>query len=188
MLLARNTFQQLQFQEHYRQCGEDVELCLDIRQHLNQQVWLCAGASGIHESESTRQHQESSEQLSEDRARMRARYNRFINEASADQLRLDLRCMQREAELLREIRLSSASSDKSEALKRAEEISNLQAKLNEEKQTTTSLQLHRLRLEQDLEQLLVDQRMHASETREIETLRRELEKLSQSWIPPRLRQ
>ena len=96
--------------------------------------------------------------------------------------------MQREAELLREIRLSSASSDKSEALKRAEEISNLQAKLNEEKQTTTSLQLHRLRLEQDLEQLLVDQRMHASETREIETLRRELEKLSQSWIPPRLRQ
>ena len=180
MLLARNTFQQLRLQEQYRQCGEDVELCLDLRQHLNKQVWLCAGASGIHESESTRQNQESPEYLSEDRARMRARYHRFINEASTEQLQLELRSSQREAELLREI-------GQSEAHRRSEEISNLRTKLNTEKKLTTSLQVHRLRLEQDLEQLLTEQRMHVSETREIETLRRELESVSQSWIPPRLR-
>ena len=188
MLLARNTFQQVRFKEHYRQCGEDVELCLDLRQHLNKQVWLCAGASGIHESQTTRQNQESPEYLSEDRVRMRARYHRFINEASTEQLQLELRSSQREAELMREIGQSNALTDKSEAQRKSEEISNLKTKLNTEKKLTTSLQVHRLRLEQDLEQLLTEQRMHASETREIETLRRELEKLSQSWIPPRLRQ
>jgi len=187
MLLARNTFQQLRLQEHYRQCGEDVELCLDLRQHLNQQVWLCVGASGIHESESTRKNQEIPEYLSEDQVRMRARYHRFINEASADQLQVELRCSQREAELYREIGQSNTQSGKSEALRISEEISSLKTELNAEKQITTSLQLHRLRLEQDLEQLLIEQRMFLSETREMEALRRKLASLSQGWIPPRLR-
>jgi GT2 family glycosyltransferase len=194
MLLARNTFQELRFQEQYRQCGEDVELCLDLRQHLNKQVWLCVGASGIHESETTRQHQESSEQLSEDRVRMRARYHRFINEVSSDQLQLELRCSQREVEILKEIGQSNAlallEKQESEArreFEEIEEISNLKAQLNSEKQTTTSLQLYRLRLEQDLEQLQIEKRMHLSEVREIEALRQQLDSLSQGWIPPRLR-
>jgi GT2 family glycosyltransferase len=187
MLLARNTFQKLRFQEHYRQCGEDVELCLDLRQHLNKQAWLCVGASGIHEPESTRQNQEIPEYLSEDRARMRSRYHRFVKEASADQLQLELRCSQREAEILREIRQSNALSDKSEAQRKSDEIANLKTELKAEKQITTSLHQHRLRLEQDLEQLLIEQRMYLSEAREIEALRRKLDSLSQGWIPPRLR-
>ena len=180
MLLARNTFQQLRFQEQYRQCGEDVELCLDLRQHLNQQVWLCAGASGIHESETTRQSQENQAYLSEDRARMRARYHQFFSEASANQLQIELRNSQREAELSKAIILS-------ETERKSEEISKLKIEINAEKHSTISLQLHRLRLEQELNQLRTEQRNAISEAKEVESLKRELASLSQSWLPPRLR-
>ena len=57
--------------ELYGVCGEDVELCLDVQQHLNKQVWLCAEAHAIHEAESTRAQQPEQAGNSEDLLRLR---------------------------------------------------------------------------------------------------------------------
>ena len=187
MLLARNTFQQLRFQEQYRQCGEDVELCLDLRQRLNQQVWLCAGASGIHESETTREKQEKQDYLSEDKVRMRARYCQFLSEASTDQLQLELRNSQREADILRQVVQSKTLANNSETQLNLKQISELKIELTAEKKLTTSLHLNRLQLEQDLKQLQVEQRKLTSNIKELESINRKYESLSQSWLPPRLR-
>jgi GT2 family glycosyltransferase len=171
MLLLRTTFEQLRFQEAYNQCGEDVELCLDLRQQLNLQVWLCAQASGLHESESTRKQQERRDDVSADLARMRARYRQFLDNASAQQLQIDLASSQREAEALRELR----------------QVADLKTELREAQQRSAALQLNRLRLEQEVEQLRAEQRQQRSNSQELGSLRRELERLSDSWIPPRLR-
>jgi GT2 family glycosyltransferase len=171
MLLRRSTFQQLRFQEAYNQCGEDVELCLDLRQQLNLEVWLCAQASGLHESESTRKQQERRDDVSADLARMRARYRRFLDNASAQQLQIDLASSQREAEALKELN----------------QVSDLKTELSATKQLTAALQLNRLRLEQELEQLRAEQRQQCSERQQLEAMKRELDRLSHSWIPPRLR-
>ena len=187
MLLARNTFQQLRFQEHYRQCGEDVELCLDLRQHLNQHVWLCAGASGIHESETTRKKQENHDYVSEDKVRMRARYCQFLSEASTNQLQLELRNSQQEADILRQVVQSKALENMSETQLNLKEISDLKIELNAEKKMTTSLHLNRLQLEQDLKQLQTEQRKLISDLKELESINLKHATLSQSWIPPRLR-
>jgi GT2 family glycosyltransferase len=187
MLLARNTFQQLRFQEQYRQCGEDVELCLDLRQHLNQHVWLCAGASGIHESETTREKQENQDYLSEDKVRMRARYCQFLSEASTDQLQLELRNSQQEAHLLRKVVQSRSIENKSESLKKSELISKLESELDTEKKTTTKLHLHRLKLEQDISQLQSELRNQMAQLKELNAMTEKAEAPSKSWILPRLR-
>ena len=175
MLLRRSTFQQLRFQEAYNQCGEDVELCLDLRQQLNLEVWLCAQASGLHESESTRKQQERRDDASADLVRMRARYHRFLDNASAQHLQIDLASSQREAEALRET-VQTANAD-----------TELQKELSAAKQLAAALQLNQLRLEQELAQLRAEQRQERSTNQELESLRRELDRLSHSWIPPRLR-
>ena len=52
--ISRNDFLELSYNTNYQVCGEDVELCLDVQEHMNQQVWLCNQATAIHESETTR--------------------------------------------------------------------------------------------------------------------------------------
>ena len=73
--------------ELYGVCGEDVELCLDVQQHLNKQVWLCAEAHAIHEAESTRAQQPEQAGNSEDLLRLRSRYHNYLAQANTEQLR-----------------------------------------------------------------------------------------------------
>ena len=103
MLLRRKHFLEMRFNESYKVCGEDVDLCLDVRERLKLEVWYCPAASGIHESESTRQQQENQEAQSEDLSRMRMRHRQFIEQANETQLLNDLLASTREAESLRDV-------------------------------------------------------------------------------------
>ncbi|QPN71488.1 glycosyltransferase family 2 protein [Synechococcus sp. CBW1108] len=87
--------------EQYRVCGEDVELCLDVQQHLGKQVWLCAEAHAIHEAESTREQEPEQAANSEDLLRLRSRYHSYLAQASAEQLRRLLEQQQGESLQLR---------------------------------------------------------------------------------------
>lgn len=89
--------------EQYLVCGEDVELCLDVQQHLGKQVWLCAEARAIHEAESTRSQQPEQAANSEDLLRLRSRYHQYLAEANAEQLRLLLLQQQIESLQLRQV-------------------------------------------------------------------------------------
>jgi len=103
MLLRRKHFLEMRFNKSYKVCGEDVDLCLDVRERLKLEVWYCPAASGIHESESTRQQQENQEAQSEDLSRMRMRHRQFIEQANETQLLNDLLASTREAESLRDV-------------------------------------------------------------------------------------
>ena len=54
MLSKKTILDQINFNELYKVCGEDVELCLDMRQYLKKQIHFFYDFSAIHESASTR--------------------------------------------------------------------------------------------------------------------------------------
>ena len=75
---------------NYKVCGEDVELCLAMRQQLQLNVMYCPRFSGEHGGEATRSHEENQGGNSEDLTRMRVLHERFLNTANPDQLRVEL--------------------------------------------------------------------------------------------------
>lgn len=99
--IRRSDLQTLNLNEAYAVCGEDVELCLDVQQHLGKQVWLCAEAQAIHQGESTRAQQPGQGANPHDQERLRLRYMAFVKHASTDQLRLMLCRQQWESAQLR---------------------------------------------------------------------------------------
>ena len=101
--IRRRDFLKHPYNTSYKVCGEDVELCLDVQEYLHQQVWLCNQATAIHESETTRSQQPNQSNNSADMLRLRVRTKSFIEQASADQLRLMLGQQQRESEQLRDL-------------------------------------------------------------------------------------
>ena len=82
--------------------GEDVELCLDVQQHLGKQVWLCTAATAIHEAETTRRQDPRQAGNSADQLRLRARTRHFLDHTTEEQLRVLLQQQQLEAQLLRD--------------------------------------------------------------------------------------
>jgi GT2 family glycosyltransferase len=99
--IRRSDLQTLGLNEAYAVCGEDVELCLDVQQHLGKQVWLCAEAQAIHQGESTRTQQPGQGANPHDQERLQLRYQAFVQQASPDQLRLMLGRQQWESTQLR---------------------------------------------------------------------------------------
>ena len=133
--------------EHYRVCGEDVEVCLDVQQHLGKQVWICAEAHAIHEAESTREQQPDQAANSEDLLRLRSRYHSYLAQASAEQLRRLLAQQQSESQQLRQLlqERHALLDDRRAALEM-----ELQ-KLRQDAQAIDDLQEERLRLKSLLE-------------------------------------
>lgn len=133
--------------EHYRVCGEDAELCLDVQQHLGKQVWLCAKAHAIHEAESTRKQQPDQAANSEDLLRLRSRYHSYLAQASTEQLRRLLAQQQSESQQLRQLlqERHALLEDRRAALEM-----ELQ-KLRQDAQAIDDLQEERLRLKSLLE-------------------------------------
>ena len=99
--IERNTFLQHPFNSEYEVNGEDVELCLDVQEHLGQQVWLCTEASAIHNAETTRSQDPLQRGNSVDELRLRARTRQFLCNSTGEQLRVLLQQQQRESQLLR---------------------------------------------------------------------------------------
>ena len=136
--IARHDFQQHPFNETYIVCGEDVELCMDVQQDLKKQVWLCAEATAVHESETTRSQDESQAGNSEDQMRLRARVKAFIEQASKKQLKTLLMQQQRESMHLRDLVAGQLGEE-------------LQLEREEQEKVLLDLREERLRLKQQLE-------------------------------------
>ena len=136
--IARHDFQQHPFNETYIVCGEDVELCMDVQQDLKKQVWLCAEATAVHESETTRSQDESQAGNSEDQMRLRARVKAFIEQASKKQLKTLLMQQQRESMHLRDLVAGQLGEE-------------LKLEREEQEKVLLDLREERLRLKQQLE-------------------------------------
>ncbi len=54
MLMRKADFLAVGMRESFRACGEDVALCLDIREQLGKAVYLASDVTGIHDEKSTR--------------------------------------------------------------------------------------------------------------------------------------
>ena len=143
MLIRRQHFHTLGFNTEYRVCGEDVELCLAMREHLELNVVYCPLFSGEHISEATRSNEDSQRSNSEDLTRMRGLHERFLNAASSNQLRIELAASVIEADVLRSMHVVQS--------KHAENVKN-NSNDNHWEDQTHALQLARLKLEQKLKQ------------------------------------
>ena len=139
MLIRRNHFTSLRFGTSYRVCGEDVGLCLDLRQKLGLEVWYCPGFSGLHEAESTRSKTPEQQGNTEDLSTMRQLHREFIEAAKKPQLRQELMASVAEAEALRTIKEPPESH------------TALKEELRHWRDNSHSLQLQRLQLEQKLQ-------------------------------------
>ena len=133
MLIRRNHFSSLRFGTHYRVCGEDVGLCLDLRLKLGLEVFYCPGFSGRHDSESTRATIPGQQGNEEDLSAMRQLHDKFIKSTKKTQLRQELSASIAEAEVLREL---------------LEELAELKKDLLYYNDMSHSLQIHCLQLEQ----------------------------------------
>ena len=162
MLLKREHFQSLRFQTKYHVCGEDVELCLDLRQKLNLSIWYCPEFSGRHDSESTRAQTTDQQGNSEDLTRMRQRRREFLEAATKLQLNEELSASVAEAEALRSLETHRQNEGeeisqhlsvlKDSVLKDAEEDNPLKREIQHWREQSHALQLTRLRLEKELKE------------------------------------
>ena len=155
--IERNTFLQHPFNSAYEVNGEDVELCLDVQEHLGQQVWLCTEASAIHNAETTRSQEPLQAGNSADQLRLRTRTRHFLDQATGQQLRVLLQQQQRESQLLRDlVRDDLPRLQAKEARLRAleQEFGNaeeLRQRLEEQDTVLLSLREERLRLRDQLD-------------------------------------
>ena len=86
MLSKKTILDQINFNELYKVCGEDVELCLDMRQYLKKQIHFFYDFSAIHESASTRKEFPEQQQNNNDKLRLKKRYKRFLKQARSEEL------------------------------------------------------------------------------------------------------
>ena len=96
MLIRKSTFDERPLDESYLRCGEDVQLNLDLREKLKGRVMLCPGMSGVHLESATRAENNEAGNISADIAKMKIRRNLFLDQASQEQLRVELSMSARE--------------------------------------------------------------------------------------------
>jgi len=159
-LMRHEHFQALRFQTDYKVCGEDVELCLDLRERLGLNIVYCPSFSGVHASEATRSQTEGQDGNSEDMSRMRIRRKQFLDQATSQQLADELFVEALQAEVLRSVELGRQRGERQQQLLQAsapqqqllQQIKQLQEELASWQGKCHSLQLTRLRLQQSLKQ------------------------------------
>ena len=153
VLMQRDTFLKLRFNETYQRCGEDVELNLDLRQSLLGQVLLCPEMSGIHAESSTRQELGESGSTSQDLVQMRARRRLFLEQASSTQLLVELRMANRERMLNnRAIQRQLQEIDQQrQTLELDSQLSRLQKDRDHWRRQAQMLQLEALRLQDSVQ-------------------------------------
>ncbi len=110
MLIKKDNFLKLNFNSSYKVCGEDIELCLDLRQILGLNIFYCPEASGVHLSSVTREKMNQFGDNQHDMQRMRLRRQSFLEQANKAQLKQELAAVNLEAKELRKILLQRADS------------------------------------------------------------------------------
>ena len=143
MLMKREHFKSLKFQTAYKVCGEDIELCLDLRQTFKLTIWYCPDFSGRHDSESTRSQTTDQQGNSEDLTRMRQRRREFLDVASKTQLEEELAASITEAEALR----SLETHRQNEGREISELLSNLKKQKSDLEKQKSKLEKQKSKLE-----------------------------------------
>ena len=139
MLIRREDFLAICFDESCQVHGEDTTLCFALRQKTGLDVLVCPACSGIHDPSTTRSLISGQDGNSYDIDHLRARRRQFLEQASDVELRKELWSATREAHVLRSL---ANVDDETLLLHWRNEVNRLQ--------------LHRLRLEQDIRQLRQD--------------------------------
>ena len=143
MVINKDDFLKLKLNENYQACGEDIELCLNVRENLNKSIWYCAQASGIHEAETTRKQSNGQQANSADLAKLRERHRRFLQNCDRENLRIEYESTCKESESMRDLILNRPNPiDQENMIKNLEDqlltkesmmqaqINTLQEKLN----------------------------------------------------------
>ena len=134
MLIRRDDFLAIRFDESCQVHGEDTTLCFELRQKTGLDVLVCPACSGIHDPSTTRSLVSGQDGNSHDIDHLRARRRQFLEQASDVELRKELWSATREAHVLRS-------------------LANVDDEVLHWRNQVHRLQLHRLRLEQDIRQL-----------------------------------
>lgn len=146
MLTRRKEFLKILFQEKYKRCGEDVELCLDFQEKLNLKVAYAPEFSGIHSVSKTRKEKGQYGNDSEDLTKMRSRRRQFLETISREYLINELMAYKRESEQLSSL-LHSQITDR--------EVNTLTIKneIDYWKNQAHTLQINRIRQSSEIEKL-----------------------------------
>jgi len=99
--MRRTDFLELELAESFHVCGEDMLLSLQTRSILHKQVLYCPAMSGVHDAESTRSQFEEQHGHDDDMTRIRSGWLEMLQRADKDNLLVELRAAQDEAEDLR---------------------------------------------------------------------------------------
>ena len=156
MMIRKTTFNQQPFDESYKRCGEDVQFNLDLREKLQGKVILCPSMSGVHIGSATRAENDESGNTSEDLVKMRTRRRLFLEQASAEQLRVELTMTTREHAFTKEVMAKERNllhqqreqlAQKEQEIKKQSDLVNLEREKDHWKRQAQMLQLEALRLQ-----------------------------------------
>lgn len=87
--VRRSLLMQWPLNEAYRVCGEDVELCLDLLEHVGARILYLPQFSGVHQAESTRRRVRGQSADWVDQRRLRLRHRSFQNQADPVYLKME---------------------------------------------------------------------------------------------------
>ena len=142
VLTRKSTFNLQTFEEGYQRCGEDVQFSLDLREKFQGKVMLCPGMSAVHIESSTRIENNEAGNTSEDLVRMRTRRRLFLEQASREQLKVELSMATREQAYTKEELANRCTGSHLQTLERERDYWKREAQL---------LQLETLRLQDCLQ-------------------------------------
>ena len=138
-----------------------MQLNLDLREKLKGRVMLCPGMSGVHLESATRAENNEAGNTSGDIAKMKTRRHLFLDQASHEQLRVELSMSAREHNFTKEVmekernqlhKQQTKAKDINYLEKLEHDLDYLKRDRDHWKDQAHSLQLTRLKLEQKLKQ------------------------------------
>jgi len=105
--IKRELFNEFGFSEKYDISGEDIELCLEIRGKKDLNILFCQNVSGIHFSSKTRKKNNQDFNTLNDLERVKNKRLEFLENASKEQILLDLRDLQEEISIIKDLYIRS---------------------------------------------------------------------------------
>ena len=138
--MRRADFLQLKLSETFQACGEDVLLSIETRSILKKHVLYCPTMSGIHDAESTRRLFEEQRANNDDETRLRSAWLNLLESADRENLLLELKAAQDEAEDLRSYRHSSIQKLETDLIKLHSDYKECSSQLASEKARNAAIE------------------------------------------------
>tara|TARA_B100000902_G_C27119609_1_gene817970 strand:+ start:31 stop:948 length:918 start_codon:yes stop_codon:yes gene_type:complete len=94
------------FNTNYLICGEDVELCLDLRENYNKDIYCCYEFSAIHQAETTRSQNPEQYKTFKDNLLISGRYLRFLLKSNISNIENEFNIIQRNLKIYKKYRVN----------------------------------------------------------------------------------